>query len=169
MVRVFIGLGSNVGDRAGFLQKALVEIANSEKIILKKYSSVYETEPVGKKEQAQFLNMTAELESKLSSRDLLKKLKEVEQSIGRTKSERWGPREIDIDILYYGDEILNEKNLQLPHPEIARRRFVLVPMNEIAGEFIDPMQRVSIKDMLKRCTDTSAVRKVTVPIEIEKV
>ncbi|MBN1397622.1 MAG: 2-amino-4-hydroxy-6-hydroxymethyldihydropteridine diphosphokinase [Bacteroidetes bacterium] len=169
MARVFIGLGSNVGNRAEYLQKALIEIANSEKISLNKYSSVYETEPVGKKEQPQFFNMTAELESKLSSRDLLNKLKEIESSIGRTKRERWGPREIDIDILYYGDEILNEKNLQLPHPEIARRRFVLVPMNEIDAEFIDPMRCESIKDLLKRCSDTSAVRKVKVQIDIKKV
>ena len=167
MVQVFIGMGSNLGDRAYYLHQALVEIANSQQIIIKKYSSVYETEPVGKKEQPQFLNMVIELESTLLPQDLLRRLKEIENTLGRTHTEHWGPREIDLDILYYSSEVFNDDKLQLPHPEIANRRFVLVPMKEIAGEFLDPMQRLSMKELLRRCTDTSTVRKISLPADLQ--
>jgi 2-amino-4-hydroxy-6-hydroxymethyldihydropteridine diphosphokinase len=167
MVQVFIGLGSNLGDRAYYLHQALVEIANSQQIIIKKYSSVYETEPVGKKEQPQFFNMVAELESTLLPQDLMQRLKEIENTLGRTHTEHWGPREIDLDILYYGGEVFNDEKLQLPHPEIVNRRFVLVPMNELAGEFLDPMQRLSMKELLRRCSDIKTVRKISPPIDLQ--
>lgn len=167
MVQVFIGLGSNLGDRAYYLHQALIEIANSPQIIMKKYSSVYETEPVGKKEQPRFLNMVAELESTLLPQDLLRRFKEIENTLGRTHTEHWGQREIDLDILYYGNEVFNNVNLQVPHPEITNRRFVLVPMEEIAGEFLDPMQRLSMKELLQRCSDTSTVRKISLPMDLQ--
>jgi 2-amino-4-hydroxy-6-hydroxymethyldihydropteridine diphosphokinase len=167
MARVFIGLGSNLGDRAYYLHQALVEIANSRQIIIKKYSSVYETEPVGEKEQPQFFNMVAELESTLLPQDLLQRLKEIENTLGRTHGEHWGPREIDLDILYYDDEVFNDEKLQLPHPEIANRRFVLVPMEEIAEEFLDPKQCLSMKDLLWRCLDTRTVRKISIPMDLQ--
>jgi 2-amino-4-hydroxy-6-hydroxymethyldihydropteridine diphosphokinase len=167
MVQVYIGLGSNLGDRANYLYQALVEISNSQQIIIKKYSSVYESEPVGKKNQPQFLNMVAELESTLLPQDLLRRLKEIENTLGRTHTEDWGPREIDLDILYYGSEVFNDEKLQLPHPEIANRRFVLVPMKEIAGEFLDPMQCLSVKELLRRCSDTSTVHKISLPMNLQ--
>jgi 2-amino-4-hydroxy-6-hydroxymethyldihydropteridine diphosphokinase len=166
MAQVFIGLGSNLGDRAYYLHQGLAEIANSPQIIMKKYSSVYETEPVGKKEQPQFLNMAAELESTLLPQDLLWRLKEIENTLGRTHNDHWGPREIDLDILYYGSKVFHDEKLQLPHPEIANRRFVLVPMKEIAGEFLDPVQLLTMKELLRRCSDTSTVRKVPLPVDI---
>jgi 2-amino-4-hydroxy-6-hydroxymethyldihydropteridine diphosphokinase len=167
MVQIFIGLGSNLGDRAYYLHQALAEIANSRQIIMKKYSSVYETEPVGKNEQPQFLNMVAELESTLLPQDLLQRLKEIENTLGRTHTEHWGPREIDLDILYYGSEVFNDEKLQLPHPEIANRRFVLVPMREIAGEFLDPMQHLNMEELLQRCLDTKTVRKISLPMDLQ--
>jgi 2-amino-4-hydroxy-6-hydroxymethyldihydropteridine diphosphokinase len=163
MAQVFIGLGSNLGDRVLYLQRAIIELKNSQQMIIMKYSSVYETEPVGTKVQPQFLNMVAELDSTLLPQDLLRRLKEIEYTIGRTHNEHWGPREIDLDILYYGNEVFNDENLQLPHPEIANRRFVLVPMKEIAGEYFDPLQRLSMTELLQRCSDTSAVRKIFLP------
>jgi len=167
MVRIFIGIGSNLGDRANYLYQALIEIVNSENIFMKKHSSVYETEPVGNKEQPQFLNMAAELESTLSAQDLLRRLKEIENSLGRKHGEHWGPREIDLDILYYGSEVYSDEKLHLPHPEIANRRFVLVPMKEIAENFLDPMQRLSMTELLRRCPDTSVVRKVGPPLNLQ--
>jgi 2-amino-4-hydroxy-6-hydroxymethyldihydropteridine diphosphokinase len=167
MVQVFIGLGSNLGDRMYYLHQALVEISNSPQIMLKKYSSIYETEPVGKKEQPQFLNMTAELESTFLPQDLLRRLKEIENILGRTHSEHWGPREIDLDILYYGDEVFNDENLHVPHPEIAHRKFVLVPMKEIAEEFLDPVQHLSMKELLRRCSDTSAVHMISPSLNLQ--
>lgn len=159
MARVFIGLGTNLGDRLNFLRRALEEIRNLRQTILKNCSSIYETEPVGVKEQPRFLNMVVELDSSLSPRELFQHLKNIEQLLGRTKSERWGPREIDLDLLYYGDEVMNESELRLPHPEIAKRRFVLVPMKDIAAEFLDPLHKRTIAELLLCCSDTSAVRK----------
>jgi len=103
--------------------------------------------------------MVAELESSLTPTDLLHKLKSTENSLGRIHRERWGPREIDIDLLYYGDEVYNDAELHLPHPEIANRRFVLVPMKEIAAEFYDSLHHLNIKELLHCCPDTNAVRK----------
>jgi 2-amino-4-hydroxy-6-hydroxymethyldihydropteridine diphosphokinase len=128
---------------------------------------VYETEPVGKENQPQFLNMVAEIESTLLPQDLLQRLKEIENALGRTHTEHWGPREIDLDILYHGSEVFNHENLQLPHPEIANRRFVLVPMNELAGEFFDPVQQLSIKELLKRCSDSRSVRKISLSMDLQ--
>jgi 2-amino-4-hydroxy-6-hydroxymethyldihydropteridine diphosphokinase len=167
MVQVFIGLGSNLGDRMYYLHQALVEIANSRQIRIKKYSSIYETEPVGKKEQPQFLNMVAELESTLLPQDLLRRLKEIENTLGRTHTEHWGPREIDLDILYYGSEVFNDEKLKLPHPEIANRRFVLVPMEEIARKFLDPTEHLSMKELLRRCSDTRTVRKISLLMDLQ--
>jgi 2-amino-4-hydroxy-6-hydroxymethyldihydropteridine diphosphokinase len=167
MDQVFIGLGSNLGDRTYYLRKALIELINSPHIIIKKYSSVYETEPVGKKDQPQFLNMVSELESTLPPLDLLRRLKEIENTLGRTHTEHWGPREIDLDILYYGSEVFHDENLQLPHPEIANRRFVLLPMKEIAGEFFDPKQLLNINELFQRCSDTSMIRKIFPPMDMQ--
>jgi 2-amino-4-hydroxy-6-hydroxymethyldihydropteridine diphosphokinase len=170
MVQVFIGLGSNLGDRAYYLHRALFEIKKSPYIMIRKYSSVYETEPVGNKAQPPFLNMVAELESSLVPQDLLSRFKEIEKILGRTHAEHWGPREIDLDILYYDNKVFHDENLQIPHPEIINRRFVLIPMKEIAGELFDPVQKLSIKELLQRCRDTGAVRKVSLPLDLpEKV
>jgi 2-amino-4-hydroxy-6-hydroxymethyldihydropteridine diphosphokinase len=161
MSRIFIGLGSNLGDRAKYLRRALSELENVPQTTVKKISSVYETEPVGVKGQPKFLNMVAEVDSMLRPDDLIHELKEIEQRVGRTFREHWGPREIDLDLLYYGGEMLNETSLQVPHPEISNRRFVLVPLKEIAAEFQDPLRHLSVEDLLQRCSDTSSVRKTT--------
>jgi len=167
MGRIFIGLGSNLGDRAKYLRRALLELVNLHQTTLKKYSSVYETEPVGVKEQPKFLNMVAELDSMLRPDDLVHELKKIEHRVGRTFTEHWGPREIDLDLLYYGGEMLNETALHVPHPEISNRRFVLVPLKEIAAEFQDPLRHLSVEELLQRCSDTSAVRKTNQQITLQ--
>ena len=161
MDRIFIGLGSNLGDRVGYLRRALSELGKLQKTTIQKYSSVYETEPVGVKEQPKFFNMVVELDSILSPDDLVRALKEIEHRVGRTLSKRWGPREIDLDLLYYGGEMLNEPSLYVPHPEISNRRFVLVPLKEIAAEFQDPLRHLNIEELLQRCSDTCSVRKTS--------
>jgi len=161
MSRIFIGLGSNLGDRAKYLHQALSELENLPQTTVKNFSSVYETEPVGVKGQPKFLNMVAEVDSMLRPDDLIHELKEIEQHVGRTFREHWGPREIDLDLLYYGGEMLNETSLHVPHPEISNRRFVLVPLKEIAAEFQDPLRHLSVEELLQRCSDTSSVRKTT--------
>jgi 2-amino-4-hydroxy-6-hydroxymethyldihydropteridine diphosphokinase len=166
MSRIFIGLGSNLGDRAKYLHQALWELENLHQTTVKKYSSIYETEPVGVKEQPKFLNMVVELDSTLRPDDLVRELKEIEHRAGRTLGEHWGPREIDLDLLYYGGEMLNEAELQVPHPEISNRRFVLVPLKEIAAEFQDPLRHLSVEELLQRCSNTSAVRKTNQQISL---
>ena len=161
MAQVFVGLGSNLGDRRKFLRRAIIEMEGLKQTILKNYSFIYETEPLGLKEQPIFLNMVAELDSSLQPRELLQELKNIEQLLGRTKTERWGPREIDVDLLYYGREIINEEGLLLPHPEVANRRFVLVPMKDIAANFLDPLRKQTIKELLLHCPDTSTCSEIT--------
>jgi 2-amino-4-hydroxy-6-hydroxymethyldihydropteridine diphosphokinase len=159
MPRVFLGLGSNVGDRLGFLQVAISELQRVAGIKVAKRSSIYETEPVGKKDQPDFLNMALELECKLEVTDLHSKCKEIERRVGRSTGERWGPREIDLDLLYYGDAIISGSRLTVPHPEIASRKFVLVPLAELADAFIDPVRGQTIGELLESCPDTSRVTK----------
>jgi 2-amino-4-hydroxy-6-hydroxymethyldihydropteridine diphosphokinase len=159
MSRIFVGLGSNLGDRARYLRRALSALAQLHQTTIKSCSSVYETEPVGLKGQPKFLNMVVELDSMLRPDELLHELKDIEQRVGRTVHDHWGPREIDLDILYYGGEMLNETALQVPHPEISNRRFVLVPLKEIAAEFQDPLRHLTVEELLQQCSDTSSVRK----------
>ena len=159
MAKVYLGLGSNKGDRLEFLQSALNEAAKLHETSVRAISSVYETEPVGKKDQAEFLNAVAEIETSLAPYDLLRKLKRIEKDLGRKDWIRWGPREIDIDILYYDDVVLKDVSIQIPHREIANRRFVLIPLSELAQGLVDPTRKLSVADLLKFCSDTSTVRR----------
>ncbi len=136
MITIYLSLGSNIGDRRKNIEKALSELEknNIEKI---RISSFYETEPVGPK-QRNFYNIAGKFGTSLSPIELLKTLKQIEKRLGRTKTYRWGPRVIDIDILFYGNEIINTKSLIIPHKEIQNRAFVLIPMKEIAPKFIHP-------------------------------
>jgi 2-amino-4-hydroxy-6-hydroxymethyldihydropteridine diphosphokinase len=168
MIQVFVGLGSNLGDRMDYLKQALAQLLSIQQTTVKRWSSVYETDPVGNTEQPVFLNMVAELESSLPPVELLHRLKETERSLGRIHRDRWGPREIDLDLLYYDDEVYNDAELHLPHPEIANRRFVLVPMKEIAAEFCDSLHHLTMNALLHRCPDTSAVRKISQPITLQQ-
>jgi 2-amino-4-hydroxy-6-hydroxymethyldihydropteridine diphosphokinase len=159
MARIFVGLGSNVGDRLLYLQQAL-KLLNAVPVLrLVACSSVYETEPVGNKAQPVFLNAVVEFQSDVPPQELLRAAKGIERQLGRTETEHWGPREIDIDVLYYGDVVVKDDDLCLPHPEAANRRFVLIPLKEIAASFIDPLRKRTIDDLLHCCSDTSAVRK----------
>ena len=168
MAIAFIGLGSNLGERAEYLQKAVDELSKLKLTTVVKLSSVYETEPVGIKEQPDFLNMVAELETKLSSGDLMDGLKMIEHNIGRTHMQHWGPREIDLDMLYYNQEILHDKKLDLPHPELVHRRFMLVPMNDIAPDFVDPLRHLTIKELLLNCSDVSAVKRTGISVSLRQ-
>jgi len=159
MAQVFIGLGSNMGNRIEFLEQALKALAEHQQITVKNISSIYETEPVGVKDQPPFLNQVAEIETSVEVSDLMKLLKHIEHTIGRTETKRWGPREIDLDLLYYNSIVYNDAKVCVPHPEIANRRFVLVPLKEIAPQFPDPLRKQTMEELLHHCQDTSAVRK----------
>jgi len=131
--RVFIGLGSNLGDRQATLREALTRLDAVDGIAVVAVSSFRETDPVGKVDQPRFVNAAAALETSLAPRELLDRLLEVERALGRdrTKEERWGPRTLDLDLLLYGGETIDEPGLEVPHPRLAERAFVLEPLVEL--------------------------------------
>ncbi len=169
MGRVFVSLGSNIGDRLGFLQKAVDALGHASGFKVKAASAVYETEPVGKKDQPRFLNAAVELDSLLSPDSVLVRLKQVERAVGRTPSQKWGPREIDLDLIFVGNLVVESPILTLPHPEVAARRFVLTPLAEIAPDFVDPLRDLTLRELLSRCPDVCEVAKTSSMIHLSAV
>ena len=149
---IYLLLGSNLGDREKNLLLAIKKINEQTGTVLS-VSSVYVTQPWGDSDQPEFLNQVIEIESEYSARQLLQKLLLIETEIGREKKIHWGPRMIDIDILFYGNTILAEKELAIPHPRIPDRRFALVPLCEIASKFIHPQLNKKCEQLLRECTD----------------
>jgi 2-amino-4-hydroxy-6-hydroxymethyldihydropteridine diphosphokinase len=159
-VIAFLGLGSNMGIHpADHCRQAIDLISGTTRVRVLRTSSFYRTEPVGFKEQDWFVNAAIEVRTALYPRDLLKALQGVEQTMGRVRknTDRWGPRVMDIDILLYGKDIVEEEGLFIPHPELHRRRFALVPLAEIASYVIHPQFGVTVKGLLERLNDQSEV------------
>ena len=123
MTRAYLSLGTNLGDRNAYLEKARRALTLAGVRIVRQ-SQVLDTEPVGITDQPPFLNQVLEVETSLSPAELLKQIKDIERRLGRQRRQRWGPREIDIDILKYGDQVVDEKDLRIPHPEIPNRPFL---------------------------------------------
>lgn len=144
---IYLGLGSNIGDRLGYLQDAVKELRVLGEIT--KVSSVYETPPWGKEDQDPFLNACVEMSTDLEPDELLYKIKQIEENLGRQQREHWGPREIDIDILFYDDLHYLSQRLTIPHPLLHERAFVLVPLSEIAPDFKHPVPGISINELLE--------------------
>jgi 2-amino-4-hydroxy-6-hydroxymethyldihydropteridine diphosphokinase len=153
----YLSLGSNLGDRAKNLQDAIAALRKAG-ISVQRISSMYETEPVDYLGQPRFLNCALEAETELGAVELLHALRGIETQMGSKKLIAKGPRLIDIDILLYGNEIIDTPELQVPHPRMHLRRFVLEPLVEIAPEAQDPVSHLSIADLLARTPDKSAVR-----------
>jgi len=153
----YLGLGSNIGDRISYLKKAINLISKLPKTKITKVSSLYETEPYGRKNQPWFVNLTIEILTELSPIELFKRCKLIETKIGRQIRERWAEREIDIDILLYDEIELSTPELQIPHPDLHNRRFVLIPLSEIAPGAFHPTLRKSISELLIECKDTTRV------------
>ena len=155
----YLILGSNLGDPESSLQTALDKI-NSELGRVVRISSVYVTEPWGLKDQPPFYNQVIEVETKLNPHDTLEKLLEIETSMGRIRGKKWAERIIDIDILYFDDQIINHDNLSIPHPGIPDRRFVLVPLCELIPEMVHPVFPETNADLLGSTSDTLEVQKI---------
>jgi len=145
MPKVFLGLGSNIGDKEDHINKALTFI--SELYTVKKKSHLYLTEPVRNIKQDWFLNCVVEIQTDVDPKKLLSTIKSIERKLGRIKTVKNGPRIIDIDILFYGDYVLNTKTLVIPHPSIQERLFVLQPMMDINPDLIHPVFRKSIHEL----------------------
>ncbi len=147
MVAVYLGLGSNLGDREDNLRRAVSILSRRASLIA--LSSVYETEPWGYASQPAFFNMACLLETSLSPQGLLELAQGVERDLGRVPSFRYGPRAIDVDILLYGDEVIETPRLQVPHPRLWQRAFALTPLAEIAPGLAHPVLGASIVDLLE--------------------
>ncbi|MEL0539338.1 2-amino-4-hydroxy-6-hydroxymethyldihydropteridine diphosphokinase [Staphylococcus debuckii] len=147
MTKVYLGLGSNVGDREQQLNEALRLLDAQPGIQVTQVSSLFETAPVGYVDQPDFLNLCAEIETNLTPLEVLDCGLKIEQQLHRVRKERWGPRTLDIDILLYGNEIIENQALSVPHPRMAERAFVLVPLQEIAPEVMHPLLQTKIKDI----------------------
>jgi 2-amino-4-hydroxy-6-hydroxymethyldihydropteridine diphosphokinase len=155
----YLLLGSNLGERLVTIQKAFDLIELKIGIIVTK-SSIYETEPWGNTNQPAFLNQVIKIETKLHPIDVLQHILKIEKELGRTRTEHWGARTIDIDILYYADIIMKMTDLIIPHPHIQQRRFTLAPLAEIAPSFMHPVLKQSNQELLNNCQDTSDLQKL---------
>ena len=139
MTIAHIGIGSNVGDRKAFCRAAIGALADNPEIDVDAVSSLYETEPIGGPPQRSYINMAVRVNTPLDAKGLLTACKEIERRIGREPSDiRWGPRVVDLDLLTYGEDKIVEPDLEVPHPHIRQRRFVLVPLLEIDPDVRDP-------------------------------
>lgn len=149
MALAYLGIGSNVGDKLKNIREMLLALEKTEGINIIKVSSLYCTSPVGPQDQDWFVNGAVLVETALGPSELLERILSIEKGLGRTRDRPWGPRTIDIDILFYEDMVFESDSLKIPHPEAHKRAFVLVPLSEIAGGFIHPVFRQSISELLE--------------------
>jgi len=156
-VEIYLGLGSNMGNRQDNLDKALDFL--SQRLRVDKVSSVYDTEPVGNPNQPRFLNLVCQVYTTLAPAGLLTLAKGIESKLGRALGKSNAPRPIDIDILFYGDQVIETPELVIPHPRLAERAFVLVPLAEIAPDLRHPVTGKTIKELLRGLTETQDVLK----------
>ena len=152
MTNAFLLLGSNLGDRLAFLNLAITSLQKTAGEI-KNLSSVYETAAWGNTEQSNFLNQVLELQTSLLPEQLLAQIHQIEKAAGRIRSEHWGPRELDIDILFFGNQLINLPELAVPHPQLHLRRFTLLPLAEIAPDLAHPGLHKTIYELLQTCPD----------------
>jgi 2-amino-4-hydroxy-6-hydroxymethyldihydropteridine diphosphokinase len=157
MNNIFLLLGSNLGKRYSYLEKAIEYIKVLGQVI--KVSPIYETQSWGKTDAPDYLNQVILLQTDLPAQTILQKILAIENLLGREREEKWGPRIIDIDILFYADETINEPGLQIPHPELHNRRFTLEPLADIAPDLIHPILNKNILQLKNELKDELIVKK----------
>lgn len=154
--KVFLLLGSNIGNKKKHLDDA-IQLIRKQCGPVKRCSSVYETEPWKVEDQELYYNMAVEIETTLTPDTLLKQIKSIEKEMGRVSREKWAPREIDIDILFFGRKVIKQKELQIPHPHMHERNFAILPMMEIAPDFTHPTLNLSMEELYEKSTDNCEV------------
>ena len=159
MNKAYLLIGGNEGNRLFHLKQAVtnIEIFCGEILIL---SSLYETAPWGRSDQPAFLNQALLIQTPLQAAALMQSILQIEEEMGRKRIEKYGPRSIDIDILFFNNDIIDQPQLKIPHPEIQNRRFVLEPMNEIAPSLLHPLLGKTIQELLSKCPDQLGVKKI---------
>lgn len=153
---VYLSLGSNVGDREANLRTAIELLARHVEVSA--VSSLYETDPVGVADQPPFLNLAVAGRTDLDPAELLRRVKAIEREVGRVPTYRWGPRVIDVDVLLYGDQVIRTDSLVIPHPEMLKRAFVLVPLAQIAPSAVHPVAARTIAELAEEVTGRDSVR-----------
>ena len=159
MAKVYLSIGSNIENRVAYIEQAISFLGLCEEIDVVQSSALYETEPWGVKNQNWFLNVAVEISTTLSAQDLLDKCNQVEAKLGRSRQNeaRWGARTVDIDIIFYEDEIIKTEVLTIPHERMHKRAFVLVPMLEIASDFVHPVLKKTIQELYDTLEDVEDV------------
>ncbi len=160
-MKAFIGLGSNLGEREAMIRLALDDLARLPSTRLVRASSLYDTEPVGEVDQPNFLNAVAQIDTELTARQLLWNLQLIERRLGRVRTQRWGPRTIDLDLLLYGNLVVEEPDLKVPHPELSQRSFVLVPLVELDPLLVHPVSGETLLSLLSRLHTRPPVKRGT--------
>ena len=163
---VWLGLGANLGNRQETLLRSLSLINSLPETAVVALSSLYETEPVGERDQPLFLNCVVEITTRFSPRQLLRELKRIEVLLGRQHRQRWREREIDIDILIYGEAHINETDLHIPHPELHKRGFVLVPLAELAPDLLHPLLGCTVHELLHKLGQTDDIIMLKDSVEV---
>jgi 2-amino-4-hydroxy-6-hydroxymethyldihydropteridine diphosphokinase len=160
MKRVYIGLGSNVEDRIEGIRTASQRLRNSKGLKNIRCSSLYRTEPIGYEDQDWFVNAVVEAQTALAPLQLLDLLQSIEAKMERSTAFKWGPRNIDLDILFFGDRVIEEPDLTVPHPLVIERRFVLEPLSELAPEGVHPLQNKTFQELLDELGKAQGVEKM---------
>jgi 2-amino-4-hydroxy-6-hydroxymethyldihydropteridine diphosphokinase len=162
-VKAYVGLGSNLGERESLLKSAIEQLAQLPETRLGKVSSLYDTAPVGELDQPNFLNAVIQLETALTARQLLWNLLLIERRLGRVRhpGQRYGPRTIDLDLVLFGDQVIDTPDLKVPHPEYHRRAFVLVPLAEIEPRLVHPVFGLTASELLERVEQRPEVRRMS--------
>ena len=155
---ILLSIGANLGNRMETIEKAINLLSEHPEVKIIKISSIYETEPVGYKDQPWFLNAVVAAETTLEMNRLIQLCKTFEYYLGRKVRKRWTEREIDIDLLIYGEQVKSSEMLEVPHPRMQERKFVLVPAAEIAAEYVHPIFKLTITELLAECQDNSVVK-----------